>query len=578
MATSVKDGNYSDASIWDTGSVPTINDDVVIAHHVTVDTASCEAKSVTINVGGWLDVTAGNKLTVAGNIIGNAGSSWTSLGAKLTMTSDDTNGSAEIAITSSGAYIYMQSYCQVEIQGTSSNWCKIYGSGVDMAYLRVYRCKGEIDYLKIFKASSVYSPFRVYAIYEGDYGGYPMHLKNIWVDDYGNRTFYSNTVYLHSDSYLKYTNMRDINTSYPGGTTNKVYGYGTIYIDYSGYTQTTYASYLFGDTRLYDNVTMIIKSANDISNRLFNYAFTSGGVIQDNAVVDVETYYTLYAYFYDSASLYYRYKGTGNVIIYASWFSNGTLYVDCNNTTGYCKLFLGNYQWKQVEGFRIEIVNYGGSQLEIQPSGLRINNMNMTAESKIIADSILTIPAPCNQYEPLIFCTDENNKYGQIYWEFEYPYNKDNTDYFVLNNASWDLTNGRININANGSVNLYVQPVSFVAGRSGVSITKSGTLSIQYAISQDGGQSWSSWKDLNDTNWGAESGYMGFGNEVIAIKIEETGGSSAYIDTIRLPFEYRDLYTSQLTEEQMLTQILGLINNDVLKGLALLKTLNLAKF
>ncbi len=73
--TSVGSGNWSNGSTWDSGSVPTASDDVVIAagHIVTLD-GSYSANSLTINATGTLrfgSASGSYTLTIAGNVTNN---------------------------------------------------------------------------------------------------------------------------------------------------------------------------------------------------------------------------------------------------------------------------------------------------------------------------------------------------------------------------------------------------------------------------------------------------------------------------------------------------------------------------
>ena len=49
IITSIQNGNWSDTSTWDSGTVPGINDDVVIAHQIDADQSFIEVNSITTN-------------------------------------------------------------------------------------------------------------------------------------------------------------------------------------------------------------------------------------------------------------------------------------------------------------------------------------------------------------------------------------------------------------------------------------------------------------------------------------------------------------------------------------------------
>ncbi|WP_155810460.1 T9SS type A sorting domain-containing protein [Polaribacter sp. Hel_I_88] len=69
---SVKDGDWSDPTTWDTGVVPTMNDNVLISHQVRVFSENNQANDVTINnPDGLLLINVQKSLTIHGNLVNN---------------------------------------------------------------------------------------------------------------------------------------------------------------------------------------------------------------------------------------------------------------------------------------------------------------------------------------------------------------------------------------------------------------------------------------------------------------------------------------------------------------------------
>jgi titin len=78
--TSIATGNWSSGSTWSTGSVPALSDDVIIStgNTVTIDAATNNAKSLTVNGSLIYNATTASALTINGSVTVASGGSFTS--------------------------------------------------------------------------------------------------------------------------------------------------------------------------------------------------------------------------------------------------------------------------------------------------------------------------------------------------------------------------------------------------------------------------------------------------------------------------------------------------------------------
>lgn len=69
--TTTADGSFTDASIWQNGTVPTLSETATIDHHVTLDSDLTVDGSITINSARSMEVSPGTVLTLNGSIVNN---------------------------------------------------------------------------------------------------------------------------------------------------------------------------------------------------------------------------------------------------------------------------------------------------------------------------------------------------------------------------------------------------------------------------------------------------------------------------------------------------------------------------
>ena len=160
--TSKKNGSWSSTSTWNNGVIPSVNDNVIIDHTVTVD-GNYGCSALTINSGKSLTVNSTKTLTVNGNFI-NGGSFTLTNGTTGTYTYLDVTGNLT---NNSGASIYASaSYTRIEFIGTSAQSFsnngtlsgKLYGLTLDNAAgLTLYNNTFNIVRVNIFKGTIINS-------------------------------------------------------------------------------------------------------------------------------------------------------------------------------------------------------------------------------------------------------------------------------------------------------------------------------------------------------------------------------------------------------------------------------------
>jgi len=561
-------GDYGVGGTWIGGIVPLSSDDVVIATtggNKVVITDTRQAKNLTINLGAILRGDSTGKLEMYGNFLGVAGVSWTNTGSRFEMVEDGFGNGFELDFKVSPATFEMDVYSEVDWTGpgayTVSNepiW--IHSSAGYLEYVWCINVVGEIHNVRIHNVRHASGVLYVSNLYQDDLADYPMHLGQITME-YWQRRAWRGQAYLHADTLLTYRNPVSLSDQH-GLYVGNLFGEGKVHLDYTGYTGAP-TNYLIVSFGIFGSVYIDV----DINPATpsFTYDSNPGADLRchEQATYDIETQKAIYSSFYDDSSLIFRHTLNGvpdyiNLNIY--WYSAGIVQIFCDPAGDTSYINLMRNHWVQKDGFRLYLTGTCTGDVRLDSSGDFVNDFSMKADFLIVNETgtDLDINEPINQYDPVIYATDEGLKEAQIYWSFKYPYNRDDPDFFELTNAQWSLSNLRIDIDPYGTAMLFVQPVSFVAGIAGIVSSTTGTVTLEYSISQDGGVTWSPFKTLNDANWGAESGYQGFGNESINIRVKETAGSAASISELRLPIEYRDLYTSQLSLTQMGTQTLGL--------------------
>jgi len=67
--TSVQQGDWNATTTWVGGNIPTVTDDVVLDHKVTVKITTATCKNMTVNATGMLQVNANKAITIKGNLI-----------------------------------------------------------------------------------------------------------------------------------------------------------------------------------------------------------------------------------------------------------------------------------------------------------------------------------------------------------------------------------------------------------------------------------------------------------------------------------------------------------------------------
>jgi len=582
-------GLYHQGTTWTGGIVPTSGDDVVIAtttgNEVLISQASGnDAKTMTINNDATLHMGSGGVLDLYGNFTGNQGGAYYSLGARLIMDEDGAGNGAQIILHTDGSTFYMRQFTYVEIGGSGdyavgAEPIKITtsGVGVNWTYIYFYRCVGEIGNLYISRIDNGSSMCtRLTNKYRPELGDYALHLYQITVEEWtGYCMQNSESMHLHADTLITFQKPTTLPTNTVGFTNMEIMGLGKITVDLSDWTGAQSNGLFGGNVYIYGEVEIELIDDDSKARATLKGVCGLNSAVHtlDRSILRMDIYQkitVINAYGYSNH--YYRLLDDGSVAAYMQgvWESGGDLEIECRNSKRLLVLQWGpsTYMWfNPLSGFRCRVSGTltDPEDVYLGASPERVNSFTMTTNQIFINESNrkFFLDNQFNQNEPMLYSTDELLYEGILQWDFQYPANRDDTNSFILTDAEFEITTfgpGRLRIDPNGSIIMLAQPISFVNGLTGFYAEESGsgTSLYEFRVSEDGGVTWGAWKTLNDANWAAEGVFMGFGTEVIAVRLSEVGGANPiYFTRLRLPLQYKEPYVSQLNITDITTQNLG---------------------